>query len=121
MERADVVARFLKGIYEYAQISPTRRIAVDAVGLLIALTVAWFIYIGLVRQARIATQGKEAHDYLCYQKQVVIPGRVQVSLDYINAVERGIRKPVPGITFADIQTGIDRDEKTLNALARVHC
>jgi hypothetical protein len=93
----------------------------DTTLFVIVLLVAWALYRGFAIQAKFTREGKEAHDYLCYQKVVGIPSRIKASIDYVNDVEAGIRRPVPGITFRDIQAGIERDEATLRALNRVHC
>lgn len=116
-----MVIRFLKSVYDYGESRPSRRITIDAVGLLIVAALALLIYRGQVVQARSAMQGKEAHDYLCYQKVYGIPARINSSLQYLRDVQTGVRKAVPGITFTDIQNAIERDEATLRALRRIHC
>ena len=87
----------------------------------VLLILAWALYRGFSIQTKFAEEGKEAHDYLCYQKVVAIPKRIQSSLDYLTDVQTGVRTPIPGITFNDIQNSIERDEATLRALSRVHC
>jgi hypothetical protein len=116
-----VVTRFFRSVYDYGSSSPSRRITVDAIGLVIVAALALLIYRGQVVQSRLVRQGKEAHDYLCYQKVYGIPGRINSSLQYLRDVQTGTRKPVPGITFTDIQNAIERDEATLRALHRIHC
>ncbi len=91
--------------------------AVLVVSLVFALVVAR----GEVRSRHLGEQGKQAHDYLCYQKKYVIPQRIASSLQYSADVQTGRRKGIPGLTVADLQTGVQRDQDTLNALARVHC
>lgn len=101
----------------------------------VAIVLAWLLVKSNIRQEAFAQQGREAHDYLCYQKTVGIPkqidasnSKIQTKLDYINKVRLGTRKPIPGITFNDIQVGIQADQddiarfmSTLRALNRVHC
>lgn len=93
----------------------------DVLLFVLAFFVAILVYRAAVTQTRFVTQGKEAHDYLCYQKKVVIPGRINSSLKYLVDVQEGRRKPVPGITTADIQSSVERDEAVIRALSRVSC
>jgi hypothetical protein len=51
----------------------------------------------------------------------VIPKRIDSTLKYAVDVQEGRRVGIPGITVADLQTGVKRDEDTLRALNRVHC
>jgi hypothetical protein len=94
-----------------------RDVAVFAVAVLVVL----FLVRAEIRQSRILREGGEAHNYLCYQKTVTIPQRVATAKAYIEDLRVGKRPPLPGITIADIQLGIDRDEAVLRALTRVNC
>jgi len=76
---------------------------------------------GTISQSHLVAQGKQAHDYLCYQKQVAIPRQINSSLNFETAIQEGRRVPIPGITTEDIATSVKRDEDTLRALSRVHC
>ena len=89
--------------------------------LVIALTFVVVVIRGEVRSRHLSEQGKQAHDYLCYQKTYVIPQRIASSLQYSADVQTGKRAGIPGLTVADLQTGVQRDQDTLNALSRVHC
>jgi len=93
-------------------------------------TWAWVVVIFLVslalyhinaKQTQAAYDGQQAHDYLCYQKLVVIPGRIKSTLDYEVQVQLGERTPIKGLTPADLATSIKRDQASLRALNRVKC
>jgi hypothetical protein len=116
-----VVVNFLENVVKYAKHSPRNRLLVDIIGIGLTVIIALGIYRAAGTQSRAAFQGKQAHDYLCYQKQVVIPDRIQESLEYETNVQLHLRKPIPGITEADIQRGVERDQASLRALGRVKC
>lgn len=92
----------------------------DVLLFVLAGLVALLVLRSAVTQSRFVAEGKEAHDYLCYQKQVGLPRqivqsreRIQSSLDYVIAVQLGRRKAIPGITEADIQTGVQREQDNI--------
>ena len=99
------------------------------------VVLAYALYHGYANQARFAKQGHESHDYLCFQKAVGIPqqkqiinNHIQSTLTYETQVELGQRKPIPGITSADLARGIASDQadlarlnSTLKALSKVNC
>lgn len=74
-------------------------------------------------QTQAAFDGRQAHDYLCFQKQVGIPKQIAElnkhidrSLKYETDVQLGYRKAIPGITTADIEQGIADDQDHIDAL-----
>lgn len=101
----------------------------------LVLVLAWSLYRGFVVQQHNTAEGQQAHSYLCYQKLTGLPKqiaavneKIQTSLDYINDVQTGKREAVPGITFSDIQRGIEANQAdiaryndAIRALGRVHC
>lgn len=87
----------------------------------LAIVVALLVIRATLTQNNFAIEGKEAHDYLCFQKKVVIPSRINASLKYLVDVQEGKRRAIPGITIQDIQAGVQRDEATIRALSRVSC
>lgn len=93
----------------------------DMIALTVVIVLAFFIWRGQTTQGHIISEGHQAHDYLCYQKTVVIPQRIKSTKDYLADIEAGRRAPLPGITKADFQQSIKRDEASLKALALVTC
>ena len=81
----------------------------------------WFVWHLSTAQSRAAFEGHQAHDYLCYQKTVVIPAHIAATIKYEQDVQLGLRSPIPGLTTADLATGIKRDQAALKALSRVKC
>ena len=116
-----VVVNFLENVVKYAKHSPRNRLLVDIIGIGLTVIIALGIYRAAGTQSRAAFQGKQAHDYLCYQKLVVIPGRIKSTLDYEVQVQLGERTPIKGLTPADLATSIKRDQASLRALNRVKC
>jgi hypothetical protein len=47
--------------------------------------------------------------------------RVESSEKYLRDVAAGYRRPVPGITTADINTSIKNQQATINALSNLDC
>lgn len=91
------------------------------VWIVVIVVVSWTLYHLNSVQTQAAFDGQQAHDYLCYQKLVVIPSRIKSTLDYEVQVQLGERTPIKGITDQDLATSIKRDQDSLRALGRVKC
>lgn len=78
------------------------------------------IVLGLGGQYRLGQQGAEAHDALCGQR-LNIAQEVAFSEKYLADLRSGKRKPIPGITIADIQTALRRQRATLAAYEPLDC
>ena len=89
--------------------------------IVVVVVVSWVLYHLNSAQTQAAFDGKQAHDYLCYQKNVVIPSRIRATLDYETQVQLGERDPIKGLTDSDLATSIKRDQDALRALVRVKC
>jgi hypothetical protein len=66
------------------------------------------------------TNVSQAQRALCTLRQD-FEGRVQSSRDYLYDLDTGRREPLPGITRADIVTGIKNQERTIRALGNLDC
>lgn len=63
---------------------------------------------------------EETHASLCALKGD-LERRYESGSDYVRDVEAGRRKPVPGITPADLERSLQNQRATLSALSRLHC
>ena len=131
-----VVVKFLAKVTRYGEGGSRQRFYVDIAGIILLVAIGAFLYHASRVTTEAAYRGQQAHDYLCYQKFVGIPNQIRLanvkidrSLKYETDVQLGYRKPIPGITQADIargisdsQSDINRLKDTLNhGLSKVHC
>jgi hypothetical protein len=66
------------------------------------------------------TQVNQAEKALCYLRDN-LEVRVAASQQYLDDVRSGKRKPIVGITEADITTSIQNQQQTLDALSNLNC
>ena len=108
-------------IAEFTGRSPEHRLLADGIGLVVLLVACFFLWNTNAKSTNAAFDGRQAHDYLCYVKTVVLPKRIASTVKYEQDVQLGFRKPITGITVADLASSIKRDQDTLRALVRVKC
>lgn len=65
-------------------------------------------------------QATQAEDALCALRQN-FEERIAASEEYLADVKAGRRKPIAGITNADIKRGIDNQRQTVVALSGLRC
>lgn len=65
-------------------------------------------------------QTSQAQHALCTLRND-LESRVVRSRDYLDDLDTGVRDPIPGISRADIVTGIQNQERTISALNNLDC
>jgi hypothetical protein len=66
------------------------------------------------------TRAAESGKALCSLRDN-LEARVVSSQQYLDDVRSGERKPIVGVTEADIQTSIDNQRQTIDALSNLNC
>ena len=99
-----------------APIHPWRWRALAVWCVAFTVVVAW----GLNKVDTTAKENRKAREVLCI-RQATLRKEVNRSLQYLQDVHEGKRKPVPGISDADILIGVNESRVEIISYNPLHC
>lgn len=112
-----MLVRFFLWLMRYTARDAFRKLIVDLIGGTLVAVLILAVLVASKELASHADAGKEAHDYLCYQKLVLIPDRIT---QYEKAIEDA-RAAQDELVLKIFTSALNREQGHLESLSLVDC